>query len=180
MSRNSDCQFDCADALSERPSPDDAFVAPREGPRELCLVTPSCRRAWDGGKFSPTLAGRAYTGPFSRKCQLYAERFYPGSWCILDARHGFLFPDEVIRRGHDACLFRPWTEPISVNELRAQVRRRKLDRYDRIVVMGGRRFIILAEEAFSGRKVRAPLAGLGGIGEMMHEINGAMAAGLRL
>jgi hypothetical protein len=106
--------------------------------------------------------------------------FFPGAWCILDPRNGFLFPDEVIRREHSACLFRPWTEPIGLDELRAQVRRRKLDQYDRIVVMGGRRFIILVEDVFPGRKVRAPLAGVGGIGDMMHELNAALSSGLRL
>jgi hypothetical protein len=60
------------------------------------------------------------------------------------------------------------------------VKRRKLDRYDRIVVLGGRRFIILVEEMFPGRKVRAPLAGVGGIGEMMHEMNLAMSSGQKL
>jgi hypothetical protein len=106
--------------------------------------------------------------------------FYPGSWCVLDARQGFMFPDEVIRRSHSACLFRPWTQPVTAEDLGVQVRRRKLDRYERIVVMGGRRFIYLVEEAFSGRKVRAPLAGVGGIGEMMHEINMSLNTGQRL
>jgi hypothetical protein len=120
VTRNIDIHFGGLDALSGHPASDNAFISNNEPPRELCLVTPSCRRAWDRGTFSPTLAGSAYTGPFSRKCQTYAERFYPGAWCILDARNGFLFPDEVIRREHDACLFRPWTEPIGAEELRSR------------------------------------------------------------
>lgn len=156
-----------------------APVFPRSG-RELCLVTPSCRRAWDKGAFRPTRAGDIYTGCFSRKCQSYAERFYPGAWCVLDAKHGFMFPDEVIRRAHSACLYRPWTEPLTLEELKVQVRRRKLDQFERITVLGGRRFIILVEDAFSGRKVRAPLAGVGGIGEMMRTLNEAMSLGQRL
>ena len=158
----------------------DRAEGPRTGLQELCLVTPSCRRAWDKAAFRPVQAGKAYTGPFSHKCQVYAERFHPGAWCILDARHGFLFPDEVIRKSHDACLFRPWTEPLTLEELRAQVRRRKLDLFDRVTVMGGRRFIILVEDAFSGKRVRAPLAGVGGIGDMMHALNEALATGQRL
>lgn len=148
--------------------------------RELCLVTPSCRRAWEKGEFSPTRAGDAYTGCFSKKCQSYAERFYPGAWCVLDARHGFMYPDEVIRRAHSACLYRPWTEPLTLEELKAQVKKRKLDRFERITVLGGRRFIILVEDAFPGKRVRAPLAGVGGIGEMMHALNEAMGLGQRL
>lgn len=130
--------------------------------------------------FKPVQAGKAYTGPFSRKCQVHAERFYHGSWCILDPRHGFMFPEEVIRKGHDACLFRPWTEPLTLGELQAQVKRRKLDRFDRITALGGSRFIILVEDVFPGKRVRAPLAGIGGIGEMMRALNESLASGQRL
>jgi hypothetical protein len=163
-----------------QPSVDDRGFSPATPPKELCLVTPSCRRAWDNGTFKPISAGSAFTGPFSRKCQSYAEKFYPGAWCILDARSGFLFPDEVIRKQHSACLFRPWTEPMGLEDLRAQVRKRKLDQYERIIVMGGRRFIILVEDAFPGKRVKAPLAGVGGIGEMMREMNLALGSGHRL
>ncbi len=69
---------------------------------------------------------------------------------------------------------------MSLEALRAQVQKRKLDRYEQIIVMGGRRFIILVEDAFQGRKVRAPLAGVGGIGEMMRDMNVAMGSGHRL
>lgn len=149
-------------------------------PTELCVVTPSYRRAWDRAPFTPLKAGSAFIGPFSRKCQTYAEMFYPGSWCVLDARHGFMFPHEVIRQKHSACLFRPWTQPVSIVTLASQIRRRGLDRYQRIVVLGGRRFICMVEDAFGGRKVRAPLAGVGGIGDMMHEMNVALDTGLPL
>lgn len=169
-----------SEALMDQPSADDSGYSPAAAPRTLCLVTPSCRRAWDKSSFRPIPAGSAFTGPFSRKCQSYAAKFYPGAWCILDPNNGFLFPDEVIRRQHSACLFRPWTEPMDLEVLRAQVRKRKLDQYEQIVVMGGRRFIILVEDAFHGRKVRAPLAGVGGIGEMMREMNLALGSGHRL
>jgi hypothetical protein len=67
-----------------------------------------------------------------------------------------------------------------VEDLITLVRRRKRDRYERIVVLGDRRFIDLVEEAFSGRKVRAPLAVVGGILEMIHEMNVSLGAGIRL
>lgn len=147
------------------------------GPRTLCVVTPSERRAWDTSSEFPVRAGRAYTGVFSRKCQAYAERFYRGSWCILDPCHGFLWPDEVIRRPHGQCLYRPETQPMTASQLREHVRRRKLDDYDVVVALGGRRFILLVEDVFQGKRVRAPLAGVGGIGEMMRALNDAMAEG---
>ncbi len=147
--------------------------------RELCVVTPSRRKIWDSGGLMPVKAGEAYTGTFSRKCQRYASMFYP-SWCILDAMHGFLFPEDEIPQPHGRCLFRKETGPISVDELRRQVRSMCLDGYDRIVVLGGRRFIELVEEAFPDRRVRAPLAGRGGIGHMMGALGAAMSAGRRL
>lgn len=150
------------------------------GPRELCVVTPSLRRAWDSEPQFPIRAGRAFTGSFSKKCQAYAERFYKGSWCLLDPAHGFVWPEEVIRRPHQRCLYRLETEPLRVEQLRLQVRRRQLDDYDTVVVLGGKRFILLVEESFPARRVRAPLAGLGGIGEMMRALNDALASGERL
>jgi hypothetical protein len=41
---------------------------------------------------------------------------------------------------------------VTVEDLIAQVRRRKLDRFEHIMVLGGRRFIYLVEKAFSGRR----------------------------
>jgi len=163
------------------PGERDAFEYMRPiGPRTLCVATPSERRAWDSSPDFPVRAGRAYTGGFSRKCQDYAERFYHGSWCILDPCHGFMWPEEVIRRPHDRCLYRPETQPLTAGQLNAHARRRKLDDYDAVIALGGRRFILLIEEVFPGKRVRAPLAGVGGIGEMMRTLNDAMAAGERL
>ena len=180
MTHGDDHSSEVMDAEAIRPCSDDLPLPPHRPVRELCLVTPSCRRAWDSGTFRPIPAKDAYTGPFTRKCQGYAERFYPGAWCILDPRHGFMFPEEIIRKGHGACLFRPWTGPIGTEALRSQVRSRRLDGYERIVVLGGHRFICLIEEAFPHCRVRAPLTGLGGIGHMMREMNLAIGSGQRL
>lgn len=150
------------------------------GPRELCVVTPSLRRAWDSSPDFPVRAGRAYTGGFSKKCQNYAERFHKGHWCMLDPCHGFLWPEEVIRRPHQRCLYRLETEPLTVAQLTVHARRRQLDDYDTVVALGGRRFIIMVEDIFPGKRVRAPLAGVGGIGEMMRALNEALASGERL
>jgi hypothetical protein len=147
--------------------------------KELCIVTPSGRRAWDRTPFVPVRADEAYVGCFSRKCQQYASEFYD-TWCILDAFHGFMFPADRIRRPHDRCLYRLETEPITVGELRQQVSSLHLDDYGSIVVLGGRRFIELVEEAFPDKKVRAPLAGRGGIGHMMGALGQALTSGCKL
>jgi hypothetical protein len=150
------------------------------GPRTLCVVTPSERRIWDTSPEFPVRARRTYTGGFSRKCQSYAERFYRGHWCILDPCNGFMWPDEVIRRPHDRCLYRPETQPLTADQLREHSIRRKLDDFDAIIALGGMRFILLMEEVFPGKRVRAPLAGIGGIGEMMKALDDAIGTGRRL
>jgi len=169
------------DETSERLVSYPAFPYMRPtGPRELCVVTPSLRRAWDSSEEFPVRARRAYTGGFSKKCQTYAERFYKGAWCVLDPCHGFLWPEEVIRHPHHRCLYRLETEPLTVAQLAAHARRRQLDDFDTVVALGGKRFIIMVEDIFPGKRVRAPLAGVGGIGEMMRALNDALASGERL
>lgn len=69
---------------------------------------------------------------------------------------------------------------MTVEQLREHVHRRKLDDYDAVVALGGRRFILLVEDVFRGTRVRAPLAGVGGIGEMMQALNDAMMSGEHL
>ena len=44
----------------------------------------------------PTPARDVYIGPFAQKCQQYAQGFYPLEWCILSAKYGFLFPDDIV------------------------------------------------------------------------------------
>ena len=167
------------------PKAHDGGVAPAQLPHITpctpCVVVPSRRRAWDdpAARF-PIRAGGAYTGPFSRKCQAYAERFHAGAWCILDPHNGFMWPDELIYRPHDRCIYQSGVRPLDLTRFREDASDRGLYGHDVIIALGGQCFVSLMEKLFSGSKVSAPLAGTGGIGRMMRVLDHAISSDERL
>ncbi|MCL5997702.1 MAG: hypothetical protein M1546_16840, partial [Chloroflexi bacterium] len=101
---------------------------------------------------------------------------HPDAWCILSAKHGFLCPEDVVRENYDVAFDLPDTGPISIDELKQQVRDKKLTIYDRVVALGGRRYVGIVRQVFVGTPVDvyAPLEGLGGIGFMVQVLNKAV------
>jgi len=65
--------------------------------KTLCIVPCGNRKIWDKNpNAGPTKVEHVYIGPFAKKCREYAMRFYPSSWCILSAKYGFLFPNDIV------------------------------------------------------------------------------------
>ena len=63
----------------------------------LCIIPCGNRKIWDKNpNAGPTRAKDIYIGPFAKKRKEYAEKFYLSSWCILSAKYGFLFPDDIV------------------------------------------------------------------------------------
>ena len=54
--------------------------------------------------------------------------------------------------------------PITFDQLRKQVDKKGLRKYDCIIVLGGRRYVDLLEKAFIGKKIVNPLEGCSGNG----------------
>lgn len=134
----------------------------------LCVVPCGQRKIWsrypDAG---PTKAKDVYIGPFARTCIEYAEKFYPDRYVILSAKHGFLFPDELIPEDYNVTFNDPRTNPIGVEELRRQAERKGLMKYDEVVVVAGGRYVEIVKRVFVGKRIVTPLKGLRGMGEMM-------------
>ena len=108
---------------------------------KLCVVPCGSFKIWDRNPDAgPTKAKDVYIGPFAKTCIEYAEKFYPNSYVILSAKHGFLFPDEIIPENYNVTFNDPKTNPISVEELRKQAERKGLMKYDEIVVVAGRSY----------------------------------------
>ena len=64
--------------------------------KTLCIVPCGSKKIWKKNpNAGPMKAKDVYIGPFASKCQQYAKHFYPESWCILSAKHGFLFHNEI-------------------------------------------------------------------------------------
>ena len=99
----------------------------------LCVVPCGSLKIWDKyPNAGPTKAKDAYIGPFVKTCIEYAEKFYPGTYVILSAKYGFLFPDEVIPGNYNVTFNDPSTDPITIEELRRQAEQKGLMKYDEI------------------------------------------------
>ena len=128
------------------------------------LVVVSCGKAkiWDlNPAAGPTEARKAYVGGPFRVNKEYAERF-ADRWVILSAKYGFIDPDFVIPENYDVTFKDPDTNPISIDQLRKQVREKGLYKFDKVIVLGGRIYFEICKRAFEGfeANVCAPTLGL--------------------
>ncbi len=143
--------------------------------RELCIVPGGKRKIWDDDPSTgPTSARDVYIGPLTKKSIAYAEHFYPHDWRILSAEYGFLHPDDIIPGPSEACFLHQESQQIGIDELIRQIGSEGLDKYDTIVVLGGRFFSDLVEKTFRGKRIVSPLASSRGIGFMMHRLSDAI------
>lgn len=121
-----------------------------------------------------------YIGPFAKKCREYAEKFYPYLWCILSAKYGFLFPNDIVPGPYNVSFNDRKTNPITTKELSAQVMEKGLNNYERIVILGGKNYVKMVKEVFSSKEILVPLSECKGIGYMMGKLNEAIKRGVPL
>ena len=141
----------------------------------LCIIPCGSKKIWDINPHAgPTVARHVYVGSFTNKCQQYAELFYPDSWCILSAKHGFLFPDDKVPKPYDVTFNDKKTNPISSAELSLQAKNKGLNQYDSIIVIGGKIYTDRVSEIFDHNKISTPLQGCKGMGYMMGRLNEAI------
>lgn len=148
--------------------------------RNLCIVPCGMRKIWDEkGKrdLGSVEAKYVYTGSFSTKCRDYAEKFYPGEWCILSAKYGFVLPGEIISGPYDVSFNDIKTCPITIDQLVQQIKQKNLDEIENIIVLGGKKYASIVEKAFPGKLVSNPLENCRGMGYMMQKINQAILNG---
>jgi len=143
--------------------------------KTLCIVPCGKRKIWDQNPDAgPTKARFVYIGPFVTKCREYAETFYPSSWCILSAKHGFLFPNDVVPGPYDVSFNDKRINPITTKELLSQAIEKELDNYQPIVVVGGKNYVGITKEVFSSKEILTPLSDCKGIGYMMSRLQDAV------
>jgi hypothetical protein len=65
----------------------------------LCIASCGKEKIWNKNPHAgPTKAQDVYIGSYAKRCAAYAKEFYPSSWCILSAKHGFLLQMMLFRR----------------------------------------------------------------------------------
>jgi len=149
--------------------------------KTLCVVPCGNKKIWDKNpNAGPTKAKYVYIGPFAKKCREYAMRFYPSSWCILSAKYGFLFPNDIVPGLYNVSFNDRKANPITTKELSAQVKEKELDRYGQIVILGGKNYVEMANRVFSSKEILTPLSNCKGIGYMMGKLNDAIKKGVPL
>lgn len=149
--------------------------------KTLCIIPCGNRKIWDEKpKAGPTIARNVYIGTFAKKCREYAEKFFPSSWYILSAKYGFLFPDEIVPGPYNVSFNDKNTNPISLNELSNQVIEKRLDRFNKIVVLGGKNYVNMVKVVFHQKEIYAPLSDCQGIGYIMGKLNKAIQRGVPL
>lgn len=119
----------------------------------------------------PTAAEFVYTGHFAGKCRQYAQKFHSSNWCILSAKYGFLKPDDVVPGPYNVSFNDKSTCPIGITELTEQVSKQGIDRYERIIVLGGSNYVSMTKKVFTSSHILTPLRGCKGIGYMMARLN---------
>jgi len=149
--------------------------------KTLCIIPCGKRKIWDKNpEAGPTKANNVYTGPFVASCRRYAERFYPSAWCIISAKHGFLFPEDVVPGPYDATFSKPKTNPITLEQLKAQAAKKGLEKYQKIAVIAGKEYAGRVQTIFHGKEISTPLISCSSQGEMMRKLRKAREKGVSL
>lgn len=138
----------------------------------LCIIPCGSKKIWDKEPdLGPQKAGDVYIGSFHRKCKEYAMKFHQNSWCILSAKHGFLFPTDIVPSQYNVSFNLKRSNLITLGELSKQMYMKELEEYKKIVVLGGKNYTKIIEEVFYSAEVLNPLSGCKGIGYMMQRLN---------
>ncbi len=139
---------------------------------ELCIVACGKKKIWDKDSSVGSVKSKnLYTGIFTRKCIEYAEKYHKKSYCILSAKYGFLYPEEIVEEPYTECFHLKNTNPITKEALLLQLKSKKLDECEKIIVLGGNYYTEMMEDLFPKKEVINPLEGIGGIGKMMKRLN---------
>jgi hypothetical protein len=140
--------------------------------KSLCIIACGKKKIYDENpEAGPVKAENLYTGLFSRKCIEYAKKFHFDSWCILSAKYGFLFSYEIVEGPYNECFHNRESNPITLDRLSLQIKSRELDKYERIIIVGGKQYTKMINELFSKKEIYNPLNGCKGIGHMMKKLN---------
>lgn len=141
--------------------------------KSLCIIACGKKKIWDKNpEAGPVKAENLYTGSFTRKCMQYAKKADFSSWCILSAKYGFLFPDEVVHGQYSECFHNKTSNPITLENLFLQIKTKELDKYEKITILSGNYYTHMMKKLFSEKEVLNPLNGCKGIGHMMKKLNG--------
>jgi hypothetical protein len=148
----------------------------------LCIIPCGSRKLWDKNTAAagPYPAKHVYIGDLHRKCQTYAELFFD-EWVILSAKHGLLLPEDEISENYNVAFGTKHPDILPITELRQQVKVKQLDRFEEVVVLGGKKFQLVVPHLFREEStITYPLVGSKGIGHMLQRLKHAIDSQVEL
>ncbi|RYG73981.1 hypothetical protein EU245_03700 [Lentibacillus lipolyticus] len=139
--------------------------------RELSIIPCGRKKIWDKYPEAGAVPAKdAYIGTFHKRCQQYAETFTDG-WVVLSAKHGFLFPNNMVDGPYDVTFGQKNADIITADRLRQQVRAKQLDQYDRLIILTGQKYRPVLNSCIPGSMPREyPLMQFGGIGYILQAL----------
>ncbi|OKL35440.1 DUF6884 domain-containing protein [Domibacillus mangrovi] len=143
--------------------------------KRLCIIPCGAKKIWDVDPLKgATKACYVYRSPFHIACQKYATVFF-SDWVILSAKHGFLFPDDLVLANYDVAFGTKKDDIITAEALRHQLKEKEIKDYQEIIVLGGKKYRKVISEVFDeSYHVTYPLSGCKGIGYMLQRLNKAV------
>lgn len=146
--------------------------------KRVCITPCGAKKIWDKHPDKGvTRAQDAYVGAFANACQAYASLFFE-RWIILSAKHGVLFPDDLLTENYDVSFTSDSSLVISADTLQRQWEQRGLLDVEEVVVLGGKKYRLAVERLFANWHIQPrlvfPLQGYRGIGYMLQALNRAV------
>ena len=138
----------------------------------LVVITCGQSKIWKRDPtHGPAKARVAYVGSPFKVNRVFAERL-ADKWIILSAKYGLIDPDFIIPKDYDVTFTRPSTKPITVDQVKKQLKAMKnLQGYDTVIALGGQKYTDIAKQVFTGfARVLLPTEGLS-LFDSMHKVS---------
>jgi len=126
----------------------------------LVIVPCGKSKIWKKHPLSKNVkAAKVYRGSPFKVNNAFAQKF-ADKWVILSAKYGFIEPDFIIPEDYNVSFNDSNTNPIKITELKKQVQRMGLDRYELVIALGGKNYAKRVVEVIpKTSKVSMPAAG---------------------
>lgn len=143
--------------------------------KQLSIIPCGRKKIWDRHEdMGAVQAKEAYIGTLHHLCRNYAESF-TDAWVVLSAKYGFLFPEDIVPGQYNVTFNQKSDEIITNDKLKEQVREKKLNQFDMLVVLTGKKYKPVINGAFDSNQQRTyPLLQYSGIGYMQQALKQAV------
>ncbi|WP_404452388.1 hypothetical protein LG329_18695 [Virgibacillus necropolis] len=143
--------------------------------RQLSIIPCGKKKIWDKEpERGATSAKHTYIGTFHTLCRNYALRF-TDQWVVLSAKHGFLLPEDMVDENYDVTFNQKNNEIITIERLQEQVKVKKLDQFDELIILTGKKYKKVIEGSFDKHMTKKfPLETYSGMGYMQQALKQAV------